>query len=91
MGCKCQNIQLEVAEARQKCIINAELNVQVQERHQVVVEWMGFIQWFQPLSSVITMMLSALFSLHVLHLRMEVRWLRISQPYNYRTQYLEGK
>lgn len=49
----------------------------------------GFLPVVPP--SAITMIFSAMVSLHVLHLRVEVRWLRIAQPYNYRKQYLEGK
>ena len=49
----------------------------------------GFLPVVPP--SAITMIFSARVSLHVLHLGVEVRWLRIAQPYNYRKQYLEGK
>lgn len=51
----------------------------------------GFHPVVLALSSAVTMMPSALFSPHVLHLRLEARWLRISRPQDYKKQYLEGK
>lgn len=53
--------------------------------------WRGMYspKWFQPFSSAITIMLSALFSLSVLHLRLEARQLRISRPRDNAQPYLE--
>ena len=55
--------------------VNTELNVQIQERHQVVGG--GWVSSVVP-SSAVTMIFSAMVSLHVLHLRVEVRWLNFS-------------